>query len=87
MAASQSPKLFVGVRVPGGTPINGVSSVVVAQLSVKQLDRVRFPLSPQIQSISSEVEHHVDIVTVTGSIPVSTTSFRMRSANFYTFDF
>jgi len=25
----------------------GVSSVVVAQLSVKQLDRVRFPLSPQ----------------------------------------
>ena len=28
--------------------INGVSSVVVAQLSVKQLDRVRFPLSPQL---------------------------------------
>ncbi len=27
--------------------IYGVSSVVVAQLSVKQLDRVRFPLSPQ----------------------------------------
>ena len=29
----------------------GVSSVVVAQLSVKQLDRVRFPLSPQLQII------------------------------------
>jgi len=26
-----------------------------------------------LQSISSEVEHHVDIVTVTGSIPVGTT--------------
>jgi hypothetical protein len=27
--------------------VNGVASVVVAQLSVKQLGRVRFPASPQ----------------------------------------
>jgi hypothetical protein len=31
-----------------GLPYNGVSSVVVAQLSVKQLERVRFPLSPHV---------------------------------------
>lgn len=32
---------------PSGGAKYGVSSVVAAQLSVKQLDRVRFPLSPQ----------------------------------------
>ena len=31
-----------------GTKYNGVSEVVVAYLSVKQVARVRFPLSPQI---------------------------------------
>ncbi len=33
-------------RIHRPQPINGVTSVVAAQLSVKQLDRVRFPVSP-----------------------------------------
>ena len=36
-----------GVRLSLPAPIYGVASVVVAQLSVKQLGRVRFPASPQ----------------------------------------
>ena len=36
-------------------PFNGVASVVVAHLSVKQVDRVQFPASPQKFCIVSSV--------------------------------
>jgi hypothetical protein len=36
-----------GGSIPSRGANNGVVSVVVAQLSVKQLERVRFPTSPQ----------------------------------------
>jgi hypothetical protein len=51
----QSHKLGASqVQILDPLPFNGVVSVVVARLSVKQLERVRFPTSPQkkIQSDS-----------------------------------
>ena len=42
------PSCAVGIRFPIPAPIlNGVSSVMAAHLSVKQVERVRFSLSPQ----------------------------------------
>ena len=41
-----NPRPFM-MRKDALKKVNGVSSVVVAPLSVKQLARVRFPLSPQ----------------------------------------
>ena len=53
MENTRSYEVRNGGSIPSGRT-NGVVSVVVAQLSVKQLERVRFPTSPQkkIQSDS-----------------------------------
>ena len=64
-----------GVRISPAVPINGVSSVMVAQLSVKQLDRVRFPLSPQSNALldklvkSSLSKGEVFPVRIRGRVP------------------
>ena len=48
------------VRLLPRGPIKGVSSVAAAQLSVKQLGRVQFSLSPQKSSLGDS-EHRLGI--------------------------
>ena len=73
MAALQSPKLSVGVRVPGGMPIN----VKVAERpnarvckTLKPSVRIR-PFTPNNAAVAQLVEYLLAKQDVTGSNPVS----------------